>query len=133
MMNLRKNINKFYKHYDLEHIGNTITMTRADMHNQDALMTAYESLWLTMEHYDDDSAERQWMSKLYAELGDYIAGDDNRINVNNIVVTIMFTIGVFVSGMITALILEYGFMLELAGALCLPLALAILAATHFER
>lgn len=72
MKNLRNRINTFYRKYDLEHPFDTLTISKDDMHNHDALMTAYESLWLTMEYYEDNSAEYQWMSALYADLGDYM-------------------------------------------------------------
>ena len=75
MKNLRNRINTFYKEYDTDHFDSTITMSKDDMHNRDALMTAYESLWFTMEYYEDNSTEYKWMSDLYADLADYMQDD----------------------------------------------------------
>ena len=78
MKNLRSRINIFFSDYDLT-TADTRKMSRADMNDNDALMTAYESVWLTMEHYDRSEPEYAWLSALYADLGDYITyGDDGK-------------------------------------------------------
>ena len=71
MKKFRHKLNKFYKVYDIT-FSNT-RLTKADMYDHNALMSAYEALWMSMECYEDNSAEYQWMSALYAELGDYIS------------------------------------------------------------
>ena len=72
MKNLRNRINKFYREYDIEHQFVTLTISKSGMHDRDTLMTAYESLWFTMEYYEDNAAEYQWLSRLYGDLGDYM-------------------------------------------------------------
>lgn len=123
-MKLLRNINKFYKKYDLEHPFDPITMTKDDMYDHNALMTAYESLWLTMEHYDEDSAEYQWMSDLYGELGDYITYGGNS-NVDTIVKLIAFILGIFFTGVFTAVAIEYGLYLIVGAGIVLGIILAV--------
>ncbi len=117
MRKLRYKINKFYKRYDLT-FSNT-TLTKSDMNNEDALMSAYEALWLTMEHYEDNTAEYQWLSSLYAELGDYITTPPKtRHNAIAIFELIISIFGILCAGTYIALIIEYGIDLTLgAGAL----------------
>ena len=68
MTTLRNKLNKFHKEYDLTF--RSTHMTKADMHDHDALMSAYEQIWETMEYCCDD--DHEWLSALYNELGDYI-------------------------------------------------------------
>lgn len=127
---LRKNINKFYKHYDLEHPFDTITITKDDMYDHNALMTAYESLWLTMEQYDNESAEYQWMTNLYGELGDYIdcfvngKPKSKALTIFKLIISIFGTMGI---GVFTVAILEYGCYLETVGGLVLAAMVATTA------
>lgn len=72
MKNLRKNINKFYREYDLSRPFDHIKLSKDDMYDMDTLMTAYEAMWETMEDYDKDSASYAFISKLYGDLSDYI-------------------------------------------------------------
>ena len=74
MKNLRNRINKFYRMYDLT-TREVRKMTIDDMTDRDALMTAYEAIWLTMDEYLMDDLpwnEYEWMKDLYGDLGDYI-------------------------------------------------------------
>lgn len=121
---LLKNINKFYKHYDLEHTD-TLTMSRSDMYNHDALMSAYESLWLTIDQYDTDAPEYQWLVDLYAELGDYISHPP----INKVIKTVctaLSVFGVFSAGAMTAVSIEYGMDLTLGVGLVVSVLDAIL-------
>jgi hypothetical protein len=122
-MNLLKNINKFYKHYDLEHQFDTITMTKADMHDHDALMTAYESIWLTMDQYDIEDKEYRWLSKLYCELGDYINGKSKDKSVIFKLIALMY--GTFCIGIFTAFLIAYGINFVLCVGIILSIILAI--------
>ena len=71
-MSLLKDINTFYRDYDVEHIGHPLTMTCKDMRNDDALMTAYEAVWLSMPYYEPNTEEYQWLADLYNAIGDYL-------------------------------------------------------------
>ena len=70
MKKLMHKINKFYKKYDLTF--SNITLTKSDMYDHDALMTAYEAMWFTMECYDTASDGYRWLLHLYNELDDYM-------------------------------------------------------------
>lgn len=123
-MKLLRNINKFYKHYDLEHPFDTITLTKDDMYDHDALMTAYESMWLTLEHYDGTEKEYQWLLNLYAELGDYITyGSKGKID--TVVKLIASIFGIFCTGMFTAIAIEYGIDLTVGVGIILSIILAV--------
>lgn len=71
MKNLRKRINYFYKHYDVN-LDYACNISRAGMHNEDALMTAYESIWVTMGFYESGDPIYPWLTALYADLGNYM-------------------------------------------------------------
>lgn len=124
-MKLLKDIKKFYEEYDIVHT-NTITMTRSNMDDHDALMTAYESLWMTMEHYDHDSAEYQWMAALYAELGDYITygGKGTAVTAFKCVASVF---GAFCVGAFSMAAIAYGINLTFGIGLVLGAVLAVCA------
>lgn len=128
-MKLRNKINKFYKHY---HIGSKVTMTRADMGDYDALMTAYESLWVAMEYYDHDSTEYQWMSRLFAELGDHITyrlqnPDGGKGTAVTVVKCVASVFGAFCVGMFSMATIAYGINLTFGIGLVLGAVLAVYA------
>ena len=56
-------------------IKNVYPITKSDMYNHSALMSAYEYVWTTLEEYGDTMSidEYATMSALYGDLGDYIA------------------------------------------------------------
>ena len=128
MKNLRNRINKFYREYDIEHPFETLTISKGDMCEYDALMTAYESLWLTMEYYEDDSAEYKWMSTLYADLGDYISygygGDGKAVSIFKLIAS---TFGTLCVGAFSAIAIEYGFDATIGCGLVLGAILAVTA------
>jgi len=66
---LYKNIKKFYQYYDLS--KSKVTFTKADMYDHDALMTAYEAMWRTLDYYDHPTTCK-FLTNLYDELGDYL-------------------------------------------------------------
>lgn len=74
MKPLRPRINHFFRYYDLSTFGHS-DFTRADMCDRDALMTAYEAIWLTLEEFDGTKREHKWLTDLYGDLGDYIADE----------------------------------------------------------
>ena len=76
MQTIRNRINKFYKSYGVT----TVKLSRADMRNHTALMTAYEDMWFTMDEYGDNltADEYAWLSKTYGDLGDYITNIKNK-------------------------------------------------------
>ena len=125
-MKLLRNINKFYKHYDLEHPFDTITMTKNDMYDHDALMTAYESMWLTIEQYDGTEKEYQWLLNLYGELGYYITyGDKGKVKVDTIGKLIAFIFSIFSTGILTATAVVYGIDLKVGVVMALSIIIAI--------
>ena len=130
---LRKNINKFFEEYDPERIC-TKVMTRSDMDDHNALMTAYEFLWMMMEYYDydPDSAEYQWMAALYAQLGDYITTrlqnpDDGKGTAVTIVKCVASVFGSFCVGMFSMAAIAYGINLTFGIGLVLGAVLAVYA------
>lgn len=70
---LFKQIKTFYKKYDTQHFfdDEKVTFTKDDMYDLNALMSAYESVWFTLEDYDDHKVCK-FLTNLYSELGDYI-------------------------------------------------------------
>lgn len=71
---LLKNINKFYKKYDITHLDDpdATKLYIDDMYDLDYLMSAYESVYFSMEGYEETSKEYKWMKNLYMEISDYI-------------------------------------------------------------
>ena len=79
MKKLLKNINLYYKKYDLAHPFTEIKLTKADMHDHETLMSVYENIWETLEYYEvransfnQNLDTYKWLTALYGELGDYI-------------------------------------------------------------
>lgn len=70
---LFKQIKTFYKKYDTQHLfeNNKVTFTKKDMYNLNSLMSAYESVWFTLQDYEDHKTCK-FLTNLYGELSDYI-------------------------------------------------------------
>lgn len=108
MKNLRNRINHFYSCYDLT-TAETRKMSRADMGDHDALMTAYESIYLTMEEYEGSERGYAWLSDLYGDLGDYISDGNNAesATAGNGIATVFGVLGLFVFAMCATVSLDW--------------------------
>lgn len=75
MKNLRNRIN----HYS--HLIRSPKLSRADMHDESALMTVYENIWETLSECGDllTFCKYESLLTLYGDLGDYIAELHNPI------------------------------------------------------
>lgn len=115
MKKLMKDINKFYKHYDLTNIGLDMRVTKADMYDYNALMSVYEAIWMTMEYYEDKTA-CEFMASLYQDVSDRMFAIENdlvaRPNHNKALAIFMYCVSVFGTMSIGAFIavwIECGF------------------------
>ena len=96
MKTLRKNINKFYKHYDIANIGFSISLTKGDMYDHDTLMNVYSDLWEAIDYYEhEDKTICQWLTALYGELGDYLDCVPTRPNYNKILAILKLCVAIF--------------------------------------
>jgi hypothetical protein len=71
MKTLLKNINKFYKYYNIANPDYSIKVTKSDMYNHDTLMGVYEDIYDNFDYYEDEVA-LEYLRNLYGELGDYL-------------------------------------------------------------
>lgn len=73
MKSLRKNINKFYKYYNIANPNYSIKVSKSDMYDHNTLMEVYECIWDNLMYYvDEDTVGYKWLLDLYGELGDYM-------------------------------------------------------------
>lgn len=128
---LRKNINKFYQHYNLERPFDTTTLTKDDMYDHDVLMTAYEAIGFTMEQYDNVDENYVWLSRLYSDLGDYLDGTlkTNTVSILNVIMSIFCICATNL--FVTVMIVYNHISLPLVGGAVLGLIASIY--THIDR
>lgn len=124
MRKLMHKINRFYKRYDLTNIGFDIRLTKADMYNYNALMSAYEAIWETMEYYEDETACK-FMASLYQDVSDRLFAIENDLVTKPSHKTLaIFKLGVAIFGTMSmgaliAMLIECGFdSMILIGMVC---------------
>lgn len=71
MKKLLKRLNKFYKKYDITNFDEKVKLYPEYMYDLDYLMSAYESIWFSLEAYEDSTACK-FMAELYRDLHDYM-------------------------------------------------------------
>ena len=127
---LFRNIKKFYKKYDTTHYfeDTTVIFTKDDMYDYNALMSAYESIWFTLEDYEDQ-ATCKFLTDLYGELGDYINvfenGKEHNTKAIAIVKLCVSIFGTMSIGSFVAVWIECGYDIMIVVGLALAIFVAV--------
>lgn len=121
-MKLLRNINKFYRRYNVKNIE-SITLTKSDMHDSKTLEYTKSCIWHSMQHFSDDTQIYQWLYNLYNDLGDYMSKPKCRIS--TIVTLIALVLGILGIGMFAAVAIEYGIDLTVGVGITLSAILAV--------
>ena len=117
MKNLRKNINKFYKKYDIANYQTSKRVSKADIYDYNVLMDVYNDIYDNLVYYEDkQDVDNKWVCDLYTSVNNQMFAIENDLilnpNNNKAIAIFKLCVSIFCTlsvGAFVAIMIEYGF------------------------
>lgn len=117
MKNVKKNINKFYKKYNIANPDYKRNVTKSDIYNYNVLMEVYNDIYDNLIYYEDNQGtDSKWVCELYTAVNDQMFAIENELiekpEHNKFIAILKLCVFIFSMmsvGAFFTLLIEYGF------------------------